>query len=173
MIDLIKKLINTKSVAVGGKYESRANIDESIFAVIHIWSELRSKDPNTKVGAGVYEPTTGALHMGYNGFNHGIPDEQSVWDNKDIESSHNKYTKVVHAEANAIMKALRARFNPDGAILYCTHWPCHRCIKDFIIPSGIKTIKYLQDYPPDKETFELLKDTDIKITAIRLDFSGI
>lgn len=148
-------------------------MDESIFAVLYVWAELRSKDPNTKVGAGVYDNSTGALHMGYNGFNHDIPDDMETWNNRDIEVAHNKYTKIVHAEANAVMKALQAGFSAKDSVLYCTHWPCHRCLKDFIIPSKIKVIKYLDLYPPDKESYELLRHTDIDIKQIRLDFSGL
>lgn len=168
MIDLIKKLIDKDTPYLNGVYMSRASMDQSIFAVIHIWSQLRSKDPNTKVGAAVYEPETGALHLGYNGFNHGVPDEKSVWDNRNAYTPGNKYARIVHAEANAIIKALRAKFNHNDAILYCTHWPCHRCVKDFIIPSGIKIIKYLQDYPPDQETLALLKHAEIRIELITL-----
>lgn len=172
MINLIRSLINNESKVIKkGLYESKANLDVSIFSVLYVWAQLRSKDPKTKVGAAVYEPTTGALHMGYNGFNHGIPDSIEVWDNRDNETSHNKYTHVVHAEVNAVMKALRAGFNPAGAVLYCTHWPCHRCLKDSIIPAGIKSIKYLTDYPPDAESLELLRHLDIKLTKVALDFS--
>jgi len=174
MIDLIKKLITQEgAVASKGLYESRAGMDESIFAVLYVWAELRSKDPNTKVGAAIYDSSTGALHMGYNGFNHGVPDEKEAWDNRDLEVAHNKYTKIVHAEANAMMKALQAGFKPEHSTMFCTHWPCHRCLKDFIIPSKIKTIKYLQNYPPDAESYELLRHTDIKIVQVRLDFSGL
>lgn len=174
MIDLIRKLISTSGASTSkGMYESRAGMDESIFAVLYVWAELRSKDPNTKVGAAVYDASTGALHMGYNGFNHGILDEKEAWDNRDPDKAHNKYTKIVHAEANAMMKALRAGFKPEYSTVYCTHWPCHRCLKDFIIPSGIKTIKYLSEYPPDAESYELLRHTDIKVVHTRLDFSGL
>lgn len=167
MHDLIKNLIESPTVIEGDRYRSKTDLDTAIFSVIYVWSQLRSKDPNTKVGSAVYEQTTGAMHFGYNGFNVGVPDDVRIWNNRDINADHNKYQFIVHSEVNSIIKALRAGFNPAESVLYITHFPCHHCVKDVIIPSGIKVIKYLDEYPPDKVTHDLLDKTDIKLINIQ------
>jgi dCMP deaminase len=146
-------------------FKSLEDIDTSIISVCLLWSRLRSKDPNTKVGAAVYHPRSGALFLGYNGFPKGFPDYQEVWNNRDSTSENNKYDVVVHAEANAIMKALKAMNSNELAesTLYITHYPCKHCVKDFIIPSGIKTVKYLTHYPYDMKSEQLLRTANISL----------
>lgn len=126
-----------------GTYTSRADIDTTCLATAFLFGQLRSKDPNTKVGACVYDPNTGGLFLGYNGFPAGIPDLKSWWDNRDSADPGCKYNRVVHAEANAVRKAMVAIGNLRDCTLYVTHYPCHRCMKDFIIPSKLHEVVYL------------------------------
>ena len=124
-------------------YTSRADIDTTCIAVAHLFAQMRSKDPNTKVGACVYDPNTGGLYLGYNGFPSGIPDLKEHWDNRDTTNPNCKYARVVHAEANAVRKAIMALGNLRDCTLYITHFPCRNCMKDFIIPSGLREVVYL------------------------------
>lgn len=124
-------------------YTSRADIDTTCIAVAHLFAQLRSKDPNTKVGACVYDPNTGGLYLGYNGFPVGIPDAKELWDNRNAADPKCKYARVVHAEANAVRKAMMALGNLKDCVLYITHFPCRNCMKDFIIPSGLREVVYL------------------------------
>ncbi|MCS7317468.1 MAG: deaminase [Candidatus Dojkabacteria bacterium] len=149
-------------------YNSEKNIHISILEVISLWAKLRSKDPNTKVGAGVYDPITGGLFLGYNGFPSGFPDLKEIWDNRNKQSLHSKYHYVIHAEANAIRKALMALGSDiERCSLYVTHLPCHRCFIDWIIPSKISKIFYLQDYP-DEIRSEIFKLYNNKISLIKI-----
>jgi dCMP deaminase len=164
IIDLIA---TAKPVAVGGVYKSAATIQQSIMATIAVWAKLRSKDPNTYVGAAVYDKRTGALHMGYNGFPSGVEDTAEIWDNRDMTNGKlNKYQVARHGEANAIHKAWVAGFNPEEAELYLTHYPCMPCAKDFIIPSKIKTIYVGSDYGRDVEVLKFLASVGIVIKEV-------
>lgn len=146
-----------------GFLQSQEDINTSIMIIVDQWAKLRSKDPNTKVGAGVYDPVTGALFLGYNGFPSKFPDSKSLWCNRDKNSLFNKYEFVIHAEANAIRKALMALGDQVSRChLYVTHYPCHRCLVDFIIPNQIKTIFFSSYYPEDVLSQQLISYYQIK-----------
>ena len=129
------------------------------------WAQDRSKDPSTKVGAGVYHPDTGALFLGYNGFNAGVPDYKVAWDNRDAESPLSKYPRVRHAEANAVTKAWQCLGGREvrTCVLMVTHFPCHRCVVDFIAPSGIRQVYYGDTYPEDALTESAAEDAGVRL----------
>ena len=149
-------------------YISKVDEDVSIMILCLLWSQMRSKDPNTKVGAAVYDKSSGSLHLGYNGFNKGVIDEVKVWDNRDVNIHPNKYDRVVHAESNSLEKALKASFNPATSILYVTNWPCRICVKNHVVPSGIKTMHYLDSYPWDEESEIQLKMAKVEFHKLNL-----
>lgn len=122
-------------------YHSAVPLADAIFAVCQTWAQARSKDPKTKVGAAVFDPRTGGLFLGYNGFPAGIPDYKDRWDGP------HKYEWVVHAEANAIRKALMALHDLSDCTLYCTHEPCLACVRDWILPSGVRTVVFRTKRP--------------------------
>jgi len=117
--------------------------------VAHLVARAMSKDPNTKVGAVVYDPVSKHMHVGYNGFPPGFPDTKAVWDCRDPKAELNKYRFVKHAEANAISKAMKAGADLTRCWLIVTHHPCHRCMVDFVASNGIKKVHYANEYPPD------------------------
>lgn len=151
-------------------YTSRSPIDVSCMALAVLWAELRSKDPRTKVGACVYHPKSGGLFLGYNGFPVGISDLKSVWDQRDQTRVMSKYTVVVHAEVNAIRKALTVFSDLTECLLYVTHYPCHRCMKDSIIPSGLKTVVYMNHLPADPATEDLADMAQVTLMKSRTEF---
>ena len=51
-------------------------------------SAMRSKDPNTQVGACIVSPEHKILSMGYNGFPTGCSDDEFTWER---EGEDNKY----------------------------------------------------------------------------------
>lgn len=113
---------------------SAASLDASIMFVTKQWAQMRSKDPNTKVGACVYDHATGGLFLGYNGFPPGFPDTEENWQRPQ------KYRYVVHAETNAIRKALQAKVDMTRTTLYITHLPCMRCTIDNILSNNIPEV---------------------------------
>ncbi len=60
-----------------------------------------------------------------------------------------EYGRVVHAEMEALMACARGHVSSDGAILYCTTFPCHNCAKH-IIAAGIKRVVYIEPYAKSK-----------------------
>lgn len=115
--------------------------DEYFMGVASL-SAMRSKDPNTQVGACIVNNDKRIVGIGYNGLPSGLSDDQFPWDNNDQNDILNaKYAYVVHAEANAI---LNATTNLKGATLYVTLFPCNECSK-LIVQSGITELVYVSN----------------------------
>lgn len=116
--------------------------DEYFMGVADL-SGLRSKDPNTQVGACIVSEDNKILSMGYNGFPKGCSDDEFPWNRSDEEDSFNtKYMYVTHSELNAILNYRGGSL--EGSKLYVTLFPCNECAKA-IIQAGIKTIVYKDD----------------------------
>lgn len=113
--------------------------DEYFMSVAHL-SALRSKDPNTQVGACIVNEDNIILGIGYNGLPKGCSDDEFPWGNVG-ETLDTKYAFVVHAELNAI---LNSQASLKGATIYVSLFPCNECAKA-IIQSGIKLIVYEDD----------------------------
>lgn len=113
---------------------------DQYFMGVAILSGMRSKDPNTKVGACIVNEDLKIVGIGYNGFPKGCNDDFFPWERKggflDV-----KYPYVVHAEPNAI---LNSTVSLKNATLYVTLFPCNECVK-LIIQSGIKEIVYMEE----------------------------
>lgn len=121
------------------KDKNYINWDE-YFMGVAVLSSMRSKDPNTKVGACIVNTSKRIIGIGYNGFPVGCSDDDFPWErNGDFLDC--KYPYVVHAEPNAI---LNSTMSLDNATIYVTLFPCHECAK-LIIQSGIKEIVYMCD----------------------------
>ncbi len=123
-------------------YHSRHPIVVSLMRSAWLWAQDRSKDPRMKVGCVVYDAKSKASFYGYNGFNEGQPDYQHLWDNRDRDNPPTKHDFVRHAEANSIEKATRCIGDLSTCVLVCTHLPCPACMKDWIVPSKIRTVYY-------------------------------
>ena len=102
-------------------------------------SALRSKDPNTQVGACIVSPEHKILSMGYNGFPIGCSDDEFTWSR---EGEDNKYLYTTHSELNAILNYRGGSL--DGTTIYVTLFPCNECAKA-IIQSGIREVVYACD----------------------------
>lgn len=130
------------------------------FMAIAQLSAMRSKDPNTQVGACIVDSNKKIVGVGYNGMPAGNDD--LPWKRDSENSLENKYLYVVHAEANAILNSNQKDLS--NCILYVSLFPCNECAK-LIIQSGIKEIYYLQDK---------YYDTDWEIASKRmLGASGV
>lgn len=114
--------------------------DEYFMSVAYLAS-MRSKDPNTQVGACIVDSSNKILSMGYNGFPVGCSDDEFPW-NRDGEPYDSKYFYVTHSELNAILNYRGGSL--EGAKLYVTLFPCNECAKA-CIQAGIKTIVYDSD----------------------------
>ena len=101
-------------------------------------SALRSKDPNTQVGACIVSVDNKILSMGYNGLPIGCSDDDFPWA-REGEPLNNKYMYTAHSELNAILNYRGGSL--DNAKMYVPLFPCNECAKA-IIQAGIKTIVY-------------------------------
>ncbi|MCR5344744.1 MAG: dCMP deaminase family protein [Lachnospiraceae bacterium] len=114
---------------------------DEYFMGVALLSGMRSKDPNTQVGACIVSEDNKILSMGYNGFPIGCSDDDFPW-NREGDPLENKYFYTTHSELNAILNYRGGSL--EGAKLYVTLFPCNECAKA-IIQSGIKTVIYDSD----------------------------
>lgn len=115
------------------------NWDEYFMMIAKV-SALRSKDPNTQVGACIVNNDKKIVSCGYNGAPTGFDDDVMPWA-REGDFINTKYAYVCHAELNAILNA-----NTDlrGTTIYVDLFPCNECAKA-IIQAGIKKVIYLSD----------------------------
>lgn len=115
------------------------NWEEYFMGIAHLAS-MRSKDPNTKVGACIVDDNNKIVTIGYNGFPIGLSDDKFPWERKG-GFKDTKYAYVVHAELNAILNSQR---DVKGCTCYVTLFPCNECAKA-IVQAGIKKVIYEDD----------------------------
>jgi len=149
ILNNLKQIINN---------QKRSSWDE-YFMGTSIWISSRSPSTRLKVGA-VIVSNNRIISAGYNGYPAGAPHFSIVRDN------HEQNT--IHAEQNAICDAARRGINIDNSTLYITHFPCINCTK-CIISSGIKEIKYLDDYNNDELVMDLFTASTIKISKLQYE----
>ena len=113
--------------------------EEYFMGLAHL-SALRSKDPNTQVGACIIDKENKVVSIGYNGMPRGCDDQDFPWQ-REGGFLDTKYAYVVHAELNAILNSPRP---VKGCTLYVSLFPCNECAKA-IIQSGIKKVVYESD----------------------------
>ncbi len=133
------------------KRENTLTWDEYFMGLAHL-SALRSKDPNTQVGAAIVDENHRVVSVGYNGFPKGCSDDEFPW-SREGGVLTSKYAFVVHAELNAILNSPRS---VNGCTIYVSLFPCNECAKA-IIQSGIKRIVYESDKYAQTETTQASK----------------
>ncbi|MBO5336588.1 MAG: dCMP deaminase family protein [Lachnospiraceae bacterium] len=142
------------------KRKDYINWDEYFMGVAHL-SGMRSKDPNTQVGACIVSGDNKILSMGYNGFPCGCSDDEFPWD-REGDMLDTKYPFVTHSELNAILNYRGGSL--EGTKLYVSLFPCNECAKA-IIQAGIRTVVY------DSDKY---KGTDSNIAAKKMfDAAGV
>ena len=114
---------------------------DEYFMGVAALSGMRSKDPNSQVGACIVSDDNKILSMGYNGFPKGCSDDVFPWA-REGDELETKYVYVTHSELNAILNYRGGSL--EGSKLYVTLFPCNECAKA-IIQAGIKTVIYDSD----------------------------
>ena len=139
--------------------------DEYFMGIAEL-SALRSKDPNTQVGACIVSKDNRILSIGYNGAPNGFEDKYFPWA-REGDYLKTKYPFVCHAELNAISNFRGNKKDLEGAKLYVTLFPCNECTK-LVIQNGIKEIIYLSDKYKETDSVKaskiMLKKCGVKIT---------
>ncbi len=123
---------------------------DEFFMGIAKLAAMRSKDPNTGVGACIVDQDNHILSIGYNGAPNGISDDIFPWD-REGEPLKTKYPYVCHGELNAILNFRGSRQELQGAKIYVDLFPCNECAK-LIIQSGIREVIYLYDKYKDTDS---------------------
>lgn len=128
---------------------------------LSLFSAMRSKDPNTQVGACIVSEDNKILSVGYNGMPIGCDDDTMPW-GREGEFLETKYPFVAHAELNAILN--RPTVSLKNARIYVSLFPCNECAKA-IIQSGIKEVVYWHNK---------YKDTDgVKASEMMFRMAGV
>ena len=117
----------------------RLNWDEYFAKIVSVTAE-RSSCHRLHVGC-LLVKNNRIISQGYNGHLPGCKHESIVRNN------HEQAT--VHAEQNAICDCAKRGVSCEGATAYVTHYPCIICCR-LLLASGIKQIKYLEDYKNDE-----------------------
>ncbi len=159
--------------------------------------KLKSKDPNTQVGAIIVGQHNNIISTGYNGFPRLVLDDKeavrvrfmendwiypkSVFDQKRIDKNEevqkrydkpNKYLWTEHAERNAIYNAARHGIALEYSKIYIDWLPCARCARA-IIQSGITSIVVdARDYEAKEKKWLPWKD-DMQVALTMLEESKI
>lgn len=135
--------------------------DEYFMGVAYL-SAMRSKDPNTQVGACIVSPDNKILSMGYNGLPIGCDDDIFPWNRESDSPLDNKYFYSTHSELNAILNYRGGSL--EGAKIYVTLFPCNECAKA-IIQCGIKEVIY------DENKYE--STPAVKASMRMMDAAGV
>ena len=116
---------------------------DEFFMRVAIAAQLRSKDPNTQVGACIADTNHSILSVGYNGTPSALNDDDFPWGTSD-DPLQDKHNYVVHAEANAVLNYRGSLKDLSHASVYVTLFPCHECAK-ILAQAGIGEVVYLDD----------------------------
>ena len=140
---------------------------DEYFMSVAMLAGMRSKDPNSQVGACIVSEDNKILSMGYNGFPKDCSDDEFPWARQGDELN-TKYFYVVHSELNAILNYRGGSL--EGAKLYVTLFPCNECAKA-IIQAGIAELVYADDKyngtPANLASRRMLTSAGVKMTPYR------
>lgn len=124
--------------------------DDAFMATARLFA-MRSKDPNTQVGACIVDSHHRILSIGYNGTPNGMDDGEFPWGRDGNSELDKKYLFVCHSELNAVLNFRGSTERMQGATLYVDLFPCNECAK-VIAQSGIAEVVYLRDLYPDSDS---------------------
>lgn len=134
---------------------SRLTFDE-MFKNILLATAHRSPCHRLQVGCVIVKDKR-IISQGYNGFLPGAA-HKSV-----VRNNHEQAT--VHAEQNAICDCAKRGVSCEGATAYITHYPCIICTR-LLLASGIKKIKYLEDYKNDELVKTFTNELNVKVEKL-------
>lgn len=171
-------------------YKRQLEFDKAYLGCALAVSKL-SRAKKKQVGCIIVDPDTGIVAEGFNGTPPGLDNTcESFCSHEDIDSSGPSLRcrrcsaawdpiqqktpdtlitlpEVIHAEANAIMKAARSTKSTDGTVLYSTLEPCFDCSK-LIVGAGIHRVVYLEKYRYNGTGLLLLEKASIQVHNVLL-----
>jgi dCMP deaminase len=124
----------------------------------HIALVTKSRSPCERLQVGcLLVKDNRIISQGYNGFLPGCPHQSIVRDN------HEQAT--VHAEQNALADCAKRGVQCLDSTAYITHYPCIICCR-LLIASGIKDIKYIEDYKNDNLVNVFCEQAGVSVNKI-------
>jgi len=136
--------------------DSRPNWDEYFKEIVRVTAK-RSPCDRLKVGCLLVKDNR-IISQGYNGFLPDCPHKSIVRDN------HEQAT--IHAEQNAISDCAKRGVSCLDCDAYITHYPCIICTR-ILLASGIKNIKYIDNYKNDELVEYFCNMKDVKIYKLQ------
>ena len=134
---------------------NRPSWDQYFKEIVKVTS-TRSPCDRLKVGCLLVKDNR-IVSQGYNGFLPGCPHTSIV------KNNHEQAT--VHAEQNAICDCAKRGVSCEDSIAYITHYPCIICTR-LLLASGIKEIKFIEDYKNDELVDHFCKQKNVNLTKI-------
>jgi dCMP deaminase len=107
-----------------------------------------------------------------------LDSENNVGKYEDLKEQRKEFCIVVHAEKNAIAQCSVHGVSPVGGSMYITNFPCPGCVRDAIIPNGIKKIFIWKDYlrnillTKDEHGVSMHMLNQVGIEIIKLDLTN-
>ena len=129
---------------------------DNYFKEIVLVTKRRSACERLQVGCLLVKDNR-IISQGYNGFLPGCPHESIVRNN------HEQST--IHAEQNALADCAKRGVSCLDSTAYVTHYPCIICCR-MLLASGIKEIKYIDDYKNDALVNVFCKQCSVKVTKL-------
>mgnify|MGYP006087021117 CR=1 FL=1 len=134
---------------------SRPNWDTYFKEIVQVTAK-RSACDRLKVGCLLVNDNR-IISQGYNGFLPGCIHKSVVRD------GHEQAT--VHAEQNALCDCAKRGVSCKNSTAYITHYPCIICTR-LLLASGIKEIKYIDDYKNNDLVEYFCNQLNVNITKI-------
>jgi len=135
--------------------ETRLEWDEYFISIAFLISS-RSPSNRLKVGSVIVKDNR-IISAGYNGYPAGTPHVSIVRNNHE--------QNAIHSEQNAVSDAAKRGVSINNSTIYVTHFPCINCAKT-IISSGIKNVKYKEEYKHDNLVDELFKISGVNVVCL-------
>jgi dCMP deaminase len=136
--------------------ENRPDWNSYFKEIVQVTSK-RSPCERLKVGCLIVKDNR-IISQGYNGFLPGCPHISIVRDN------HEQAT--IHAEQNALCDCAKRGVSCNDATAYITHYPCLICTR-LLIASGIREIKYIEDYRNDDLVEHFVQQKSIALCKLQ------
>lgn len=134
---------------------TRLNWDEYFSKIVSVTAE-RSSCERLHVGC-LLVKNNRIISQGYNGHLPGCKHESI------IRNNHEQAT--VHAEQNALCDCAKRGVSCKESTAYVTHYPCIICCR-LLLASGIKEIKYLEDYKNDNLVEHFCNQLNVKLIKL-------
>jgi len=138
----------------------RPNWDKYFKNIVEI-TATRSSCDRLNVGC-LFVKDNRIIAQGYNGYIAGCEHKKIIQEDKN-GNKHNIAT--IHAEQNTIADCAKRGVSSNDCTAYITHYPCYNCMK-LMMSSGIKDIKYINDYKNDVLVKDLAENMKINIKKI-------